>query len=181
MKNNKVIISGPFDPHTLTRTLYFKACKIIKKITTPPPDPNPTPTPLPTPKPTKPELPPGPPCCAKPTYQWLYGKLKCASCGMVYTWTNKCLPPPADPCKNQCPSEEPAVLCCPQPSYVGMCGGTMCTSCGPQTNQDPPTVTVSNQVCVPQSHHGYGCACGCGQLKPCHFIYDDNTPSCTIM
>ncbi|KAH7660606.1 Copper chaperone domain-containing protein, partial [Dioscorea alata] len=85
VKNNKVTISGPFDPHTLTRTLYCKACKIIIKLSTPPP--------LPTTTTTKPELPPGPACCAKPTYEWLYGKLKCATCGMVYTWTNQCLPP----------------------------------------------------------------------------------------
>ncbi|KAH7660601.1 Copper chaperone domain-containing protein [Dioscorea alata] len=217
VNNNKVTISGPFDPHTLTRTLYCKACKIIKKISTPPPPPPPIIKPITKPdtKPTKPELPPGPACCAKPTYEWLYGVLKCASCGMVYTWTNQCppptdkkcmgtlscgggikcsssccgsttnypcLPPPVDPCRPQCPPE-PAV-CCPRPSYVGMCGGTMCTSCGmkcPLTNQGPPTVTSSNQVCVPQSHHGYGRACGCGQLKPCDFIYEDDTPSCTIM
>lgn len=125
VKNNKVTISGPFDPHTLTRTLYCKACKIIKKITSPPPPTTHKPA---VPKPTKPEFPPGPPCCAKPTYEWLYGVFKCASCGMVYAWTNQCPPPTIKKC-------HPGPGCC-----MGV------TACGSGTNYQclPPPAAKEN-------------------------------------
>lgn len=137
--NNKVTISGPFDPDTLTRTLYCKACKIIKNITTPPP-PTPKPTPKPDPKPTKPELPPGPPCCAKPTFEWLYGVLKCGSCGMVYAWTNQCQPPSDKKC-HPTPDNK---LCLPGPGCCkGMKCSSSCSTCGSGTNYQclPPPAT----------------------------------------
>ncbi|KAH7660602.1 Copper chaperone domain-containing protein [Dioscorea alata] len=127
VKNNKVTISGPFDPHTLTRTLYCKACKIIIKISTPPPPPDPKPKP----KPTKLELPPGPDCCAKPTYEWLYGVLKCSSCGMLYAWTNQCQPPTDKKC-HPTPDKK---LCLPEPGCcMGMKCSSSCCTCGSGTN-----------------------------------------------
>ncbi|XXG55484.1 hypothetical protein AAC387_Pa03g3144 [Persea americana] len=58
-KNNKVIISGPFDPEKLKRKLCCKACKYIKDIQIKPPEtPKPDPPPKPAPEPPKPAPPP---------------------------------------------------------------------------------------------------------------------------
>ncbi|KAH7660603.1 hypothetical protein IHE45_15G003600 [Dioscorea alata] len=51
---------------------------------------------IPKPKP-KPELPPGPDCCAQPSYQWLCAGMECASCGMVTMWTKQFFLPPSPP------------------------------------------------------------------------------------
>eukprot|EP00268_Persea_americana_P033785 TRINITY_DN33415_c0_g1_i2.p1 TRINITY_DN33415_c0_g1~~TRINITY_DN33415_c0_g1_i2.p1 ORF type:complete len:166 (-),score=6.77 TRINITY_DN33415_c0_g1_i2:208-705(-) len=74
-KNNKVIISGPFDPEKLKRKLCCKACKYIKDIQIKPPDKRqppvtlkpapPPPTPAPDP-PTKPAPPPPEPVLPVP-------------------------------------------------------------------------------------------------------------------
>ncbi|KAH7660605.1 hypothetical protein IHE45_15G003800 [Dioscorea alata] len=89
------------------------------------------------PKP-KPELPPGPDCCAQPSYQWLCASVKCASCGMVTMWTKQFyLPPPPSGCHQ---------------SHCG-CG------CGCGCGQSKP--------CRPRCG-GCGCGGGgCARSKPC--------------
>ncbi|KAM0951336.1 putative protein PYRICULARIA ORYZAE RESISTANCE 21 [Dioscorea sansibarensis] len=71
----------------------------------PPPEKKPDPPPEKKPQPPKCEWPPGPVCCTRPCYVGMFGGLKCASCGMVYTWTNQC-PPPVMVC-NQPPVPRP--------------------------------------------------------------------------
>ncbi|RWR77165.1 protein PYRICULARIA ORYZAE RESISTANCE 21-like protein [Cinnamomum micranthum f. kanehirae] len=60
-KNNKVIVSGHFNPEELSRKLCCKACKYIKDIQIKPPDkPKPPEQPKPAPPPPKPAEPPKP-------------------------------------------------------------------------------------------------------------------------
>ncbi|KAH7660598.1 Copper chaperone domain-containing protein [Dioscorea alata] len=71
----------------------------------PPPEKKPDPPPEKKPDPPKSVCPPGPVCCNQPCYVGMFGGLKCASCGMVYTWTNQG-PPPVMVC-NQPPVPRP--------------------------------------------------------------------------
>ncbi|KAH7660599.1 hypothetical protein IHE45_15G003300 [Dioscorea alata] len=72
---------------------------------------------------TKPELPPGPDCCAQPSYQSLCASVECASCGMVTMWTKQFfLPPPPPVCHQShcgCGCGQPK----PCQPRCGGCGG----------------------------------------------------------
>ncbi|KAL6894100.1 hypothetical protein ACP4OV_008198 [Aristida adscensionis] len=199
-KNNRVIVSGPFDADKLADKLCCKACKIIKEIEIveppPPPPPESPKKEKPAPPPPAPEVkpPPPPPAVVEPPKE---------------------KPPPPPPPKEEPPKEKPPPpkekpppppkeepkppppkvvevpypwpYPCPWPAWPSDCychhghGGCHCCSCGKAPEPAPapaPPQYVPYPQYVPQPYPCGPCGGGGGYRIVCE---EDPSYACTIM
>nr|XP_010907553.1 protein PYRICULARIA ORYZAE RESISTANCE 21 [Elaeis guineensis] len=179
-KNNTVTISGPFDPHCLSKKLRCKACKVIKDIKIkppeppppppppppepapppppppepappPPPPPEPAPPPPPPPEPAPPPPPPPPPEPAPPPPP---------PPEPAPPPPPAPAPPPPEPCRPKIPEPPPACCCRPCPCYqAGYSDGLRCCSCGRlyDWGWGPPPVYCEGYKIVCEEDPAYPC------------------------
>ncbi|CAL9761078.1 unnamed protein product, partial [Musa acuminata subsp. burmannicoides] len=122
-KDNKVTISGPFNPECLKKKLLCKLCKVAKDIKIKPDDP-PPPPPKPIKEPKEPVkiiccFKPWPDCCFRPCpcFEASKGCRRCCSCGWMCCVREPVRVPPPNPCPSCCPPRTcPSEHCCSKPS-----------------------------------------------------------------
>ncbi|CAD5168989.1 unnamed protein product [Musa acuminata subsp. malaccensis] len=203
-KDNKVTISGPFNPECLKKKLLCKLCKVAKDIKIKPDDP-PPPPPKPTKEPKEPVkiiccFKPWPDCCFRPCpcFEPSKGCRRCCFCG----WMCCAVAPFCAPEPKPSPPKETKLVCCgkpwpsccykPCPCFEQTHGCRRCCSCGWMC-------CVRGPVCVPPPNPCPSCcpprACPsehcCSKPSPppnpCFhgykFVYEEGPPPdpCTIM
>ncbi|PUZ36999.1 hypothetical protein GQ55_9G083100 [Panicum hallii var. hallii] len=183
-KNNKVIVTGPFDPDKLADKLCCKACKIIKEIEIvepPPKEPEPPKKEEPKPPPPAPKEEPAPPPPAK--------------VDPPPPPPPKEEPPPPPPPKQEPAPPPPKVVEVPYPwpypypfpAWPSECcchhghGGCHCCSCG-KAPEAPPAPPPPQPQYIPMPQYvpqPYPCnPCGGGYRIVCE---EDPSYACSIM
>lgn len=179
-KNNKVKVTGPFDPDKLADKLCCKACKIIKQIEIVEPPPPPPPKPKEEPKKEEP-APPQPEKKEKPAPP----PAKVEEPPKEKPPPPKEQPAPPPPKVVEVPYPWPYPYPYPYPAWPSDCcchhghGGCHCCSCG-KAPEAPPAPQPPQPQCFPQYvPQPYPCnPCGGGFRIVCE---EDPSYACAIM